>query len=65
MFGLSPKESFFVGMGALWVFSAAAAALPPPLTTSSPFYKWFFGFMKTISGDLASVFGKYLPPDSK
>lgn len=64
MFGLSSQDAFILGVGALWVFSAAVGALPSPNAQSSAFYQWLFKFLKVISGDLGSVFGKYIPPTS-
>lgn len=64
MFGLSSHDSFLLGIGGLWTFSAAVGALQPPVTSSSAFYKWAYAFLKVISGDLGTVFGKYLPPAS-
>lgn len=64
MFGLSSKESFLLGVAFLWIFSAAVSALTEPTSQSSPFYKWFFQFMKSVSGDLSTLFGKYLPPSA-
>jgi len=61
MFGLTPDQSFIVGVGSLWVFSAGVGAMEPPGPTSGPFYKWAFKFLKALSGDLGSVFAKYIP----
>jgi len=64
MFGLnlSSNESFFIGIAALWLFSAAVGALVPPTDQSGAFYKWAYTFLKAIAGDLNTVFGKYMPP---
>lgn len=61
MFGLSSNETFILGVGCLWVFSAGVSSLPTPTTGSSTFYQWAFKFLKTIAGDLGSTFGKYIP----
>ena len=61
MFGLSANESFILGVGALWVYSAAVAALPEPTDKSSTFYSWAYKFLKAISGDLSAKFGQYIP----
>lgn len=62
MFHLTPNQSFLLGVGALWVFSAAVSALDSPDATSGHFYRWFYKFAKMIAGDLASsALGKYLP----
>ena len=62
MFHLTPNQSFLLGVGALWVFSAAVSALDSPDAQSGRFYRWFFKFSKMIAGDLASsALGKYLP----
>lgn len=57
-------EWFVAGVAALWIFSAAVAALPVPDTGSGTFYKWAFRFLKIIAGDLSATFGKYLPPQA-
>ncbi len=62
MFGLSSQQSFIAGIAVLWVFSAAVAAMTPPTEKSGSFYTWFYKFLKMLSGDLTSVFGKYIPP---
>ncbi|HEX4039058.1 MAG TPA: hypothetical protein VHX37_13440 [Acidobacteriaceae bacterium] len=62
MFGLTSHQSFLLGLGALWAFSAAVSALDSPDSQSSHFYRWLYKFAKMIAGDLASsVLGKYLP----
>jgi hypothetical protein len=61
MFGLSGNESFVLGVGCLWIYSAAVAALADPTSGSSAFYNWFYKFSKAISGDLAAKFGNYFP----
>jgi hypothetical protein len=58
---LTSHEWFLIGVGGLWVYSAAVSALPTPTTASSAFYTWFYTFSKTIAGDLGSAFNKYLP----
>jgi hypothetical protein len=64
MFGLSAQESFILGIAALWVYSAAVAALPEPDASSSKVYSWLYKFLKAISGDLSSKFGSYIPTES-
>ena len=54
--------AFIAGVAALWIFSAFVGALDPATAQSSPWYRVMFKFLKTIAGDLGSVFGKYLPP---
>jgi hypothetical protein len=53
--------AFVAGIAALWIFSAAVGALQAPTQQSSALYTWAYKFLKTIAGDLGSVFGKYLP----
>lgn len=62
MFGLTPKEAFIAGVGALWLFSAAVGAMQPPAADAKGFYPWSYKFLKTIAGDLTALFGKYIPP---
>jgi len=61
MYAFLLQHQFVAGIAALWLVSAAVGALSTPTAQSSVFYTWFFKFAKTITGDLGSTFGKYLP----
>jgi hypothetical protein len=61
MFGLSTNESFILGVGSLWVYSSAVAALPEPTEKSSNFYTWVYKLLKSVAGDLSAKFGQYIP----
>jgi hypothetical protein len=61
MFGLTSNEAFILGVAVLWVYSAAVAALPEPVASSTAFYSWAYKFLKAISGDLSAKFGSYIP----
>lgn len=62
MFGLTPKEAFIAGVGALWLFSAAVGAMQQPAPDQTGLYPWAYKFLKSIAGDLTALFGKYIPP---
>ena len=37
-----------IGMGSLWVVSAAVSSLPAPVATSGTFYVWFYKFANLV-----------------
>jgi hypothetical protein len=44
-----------------WVFSAAVGAMPVPYDTDSSWYKFFYTFLHTLSGNITAAFGNKIP----
>ncbi len=45
-------HSFALGVGALWIFSAAVSAMGAPNEKSSPGYQWLFRFSHLLAANL-------------
>ena len=53
-------QSFWIGAGALWVFSAAVSAMDPPKTGDSRFYGWLYRFTHLLAANLDRALGPVL-----
>jgi len=50
-------QSFWVGAGVLWFFSAAVSAMEPPKSEDSRFYGWLYRFTHLLAANLDRAFG--------
>ena len=51
----------WVGIIAYWIFSAAVSSLPDPGPSDGRGYKWLFGFLNKIAGNIFGVVGSKIP----
>ncbi|HEX3437720.1 MAG TPA: hypothetical protein VHT24_13205 [Pseudacidobacterium sp.] len=48
---------FWIGVGALWLFSAAVSAMDAPRTGDSRFYGWLYRFTHLLAANLDRAIG--------
>ena len=59
MFSLAMTHPFWSGVVLYWLYSAAVDNLPDP--NGNLFYRWFYGFLHSIAGNLRTAFGNKIP----
>lgn len=55
-------QSFLLGAGGLWIFSAFVGGMPAPDQTSGKGYRWIYGSLHLLSANLDKVGGAINPP---
>jgi hypothetical protein len=50
-------QFFWIGMGVLWIFSAAVSAMDAPRADDSRFYGWLYRFTHFLAANLDRAFG--------
>jgi hypothetical protein len=50
-------QSFWIGAGALWLFSAAVSAMDIPRPEDGRFYGWLYRFTHFLAANLDRAFG--------
>jgi hypothetical protein len=56
------QNGYWLAPAALWGLSAAVSSMPEPDQTSGKFYRWAFGFLHAIAGNLDKVSTSIKPP---
>lgn len=62
MIAFLSQHQFWLGVGALWAFSAFVGGMPDPDQTSSKGYRWLFGSLHLLSANLDKVAQSAKPP---
>ncbi|HZU09051.1 MAG TPA: hypothetical protein VFA02_04055 [Pseudacidobacterium sp.] len=50
-------QFFWIGVGVLWIFSAAVSAMDAPRADDSRFYRWLYRFTHLLAANLDRAFG--------
>lgn len=53
----SNPQFFWIGAGALWLFSAAVSAMDAPRAEDGRFYGWLYRFTHLLAANLDRAFG--------
>jgi hypothetical protein len=54
-----PVRPFWIGVGMLWLFSAAVSAMESPQSNDSRFYGWLYRFTHLLAANLDRALGPH------